>query len=80
MKTDLSPLETDFIPNYTGWENDFDERCRRDANITVKLQARDQPAGVVEEIQNRAIKNGMELVSNQADQEPSILLFKKTVQ
>lgn len=75
MKTDLSP-NTDFIPDYAGWENDFDERCRQQNEIRVKLQSPDVPAGVVENIKGRAIKNGFKLALDQADAEKT-LVFKK---
>ena len=76
MKTDLSPNNIDFIPDYTGWENDFDERCRRQNKITVKFQSPDLPAGVVENIKERAAKNGLQLVLDQADNQ-KILVFQK---
>ena len=76
MKTDLSPNHTDFIPDYTGWENDFDERCRLQSKITVKLQSPDLPAGVVESIKGRAAKNGMKLALDQADAQ-NTLVFQK---
>jgi hypothetical protein len=79
MKTDLSPSNTDFIPGYSGWENDFDERCRQQNRITVKLQSADQPAGVEEAIKERATKNGFKLALDHADTE-KILVFEKAIQ
>jgi len=77
MKTDLSPNNTDFIPDYGGWENDFDERCRQKNEIRVKLQSPDLPAGVEQDIKERATKNGFKLALDQADTE-KILVFRKT--
>lgn len=77
MNTDLSPIENDFIPDYVGWENDFDERCSRLRRICVKLESRDLPAGAEKAIRERAHKNGMTLVLDHADQNPSILIFEK---
>jgi len=76
MKTDLSPNNTDFIPDYTGWENDFDERCRQQNKIIVKFQSPDLPAGVVENIKERAAKNGLKLVLDQTDTQKT-LVFQK---
>lgn len=77
MKTDLSPMDADFIPDYIGWENDFDELCRRQNRFTVKLQSPDLPAGVEANIKERATKNGFELVRDQLHTQKS-LLFQKT--
>lgn len=77
MNTDLSPIENDFIPDYVGWENDFDERCLRQRRVTVKLESRDLPAGVEQAIRQQADKNGMVLILDHADQKPSILIFEK---
>lgn len=77
MKTDHDPIEGDFIPDYIGWENDFDERCRRPGKITVSLQSHDLPAGIEKAIQERATKNGWVLVLNHADKRPSVLIFNK---
>jgi len=76
MKTDLSPSNTDFIPDYGGWENDFDERCRQQNQIRVKLQSPDLPAGVEQAIKERAAKNGLTLLLDKADTE-KILVFKR---
>ena len=54
MRTDLSSIKSDFVPDYTGWENDFDELCRRLNKITVKLRSPDLPAGVEKEIREAA--------------------------
>ena len=75
MKTDLSP-NTDFIPDYGGWENDFDERCRRQNEITVKLKSPDLPAGVEQDIKERAAKNGFKLALDRAETERT-LIFRK---
>ena len=77
MKTDLSPSNTDFIPDYSGWENDFDERCRLQNEIRVKLQSPDLPAGVEQSIKERAVKSGLTLVMDQSEPQ-KILIFKKT--
>jgi hypothetical protein len=77
MRTDQSSIESDFIPDYTGWENDFDERCNRQNKITVKLQSADLLAGAERAIRERAEKNGMRLETDHADNVPSILVFKK---
>jgi hypothetical protein len=78
MKTDLSPIETDFIPDYGGWENDFDERCRRQNKIVVKLKGPDLPPGIEAMIKECALKNGMELIADDADSRRA-LIFKKGV-
>jgi hypothetical protein len=78
MKTDLSSIKSDFIPDYNGWENDFDELCRRLSKITVKLQSPDLPAGVEKDIQERAVKNGFTPALDQAGNQPDILVFTKS--
>ena len=78
MKTDQSPNTTDFIPGYSGWENDFDERCGQQNEIIVKLKSPDLPAGVEQDIKERATKNGFKLALDQADNEKT-LIFRKTV-
>ena len=75
MKTDLSSSNTDFIPDYDGSENDFDERCRLQNEIRVKLKSPDLPAGVEQDLTARAVKNGFELVPSQADAQT--LVFRK---
>ena len=77
MKTDLSPNNTDFIPDYGGWENDFDERCRLQNEIRVKLHSPDLPAGVEQDIKERATKNGFKLAADQIATEQT-LIFRKT--
>lgn len=77
MKTDLSPSNTDFIPDYDGWENDFDERCRQQNEIRVKLQSPDLPAGVEKDIKERAAKNGFKLALDRAETEKT-LVFRKS--
>ncbi|GEM_PF-4078198 len=76
MRTDLSPIETDFIPGYGGWENDFDERCRRQNVITVKLTGPDLPPGIEQIIVERAIKNGLELVLEDTDAR-DVMVFRR---
>jgi hypothetical protein len=78
MRTDLSSIKSDFVPDYNGWENDFDELCRRLNRITVKLQSPDLPAGVEKEIQERAVKNGFAALGH-AGNPPDILVFTKSV-
>jgi hypothetical protein len=78
MKTDLSSIKNGFVPDYNGWENDFDELCRRLNKITVKLQSRDLPAGVEQQIQQRAAKNGFAPTPNHAGNRPEILIFTKS--
>jgi hypothetical protein len=78
MRTDLSSIESDFIPDYTGWENDFDERCNRQNQITVKFQSPDLLAGAEQAVRERAAKNGMALAIDDAEKKPSILVFKKS--
>lgn len=76
MKTDLSPSNIDFIPDYGGWENDFDERCRLQKEIRVKFKSPDLPAGVEQDIKDRATKNGFKLALDQATSEKT-LVFRK---
>jgi len=78
MRTDLSSTKSDFVPDYNGWENDFDELCRRLNQITVKLQSPDLPAGVEKGIHERAVKNGFALALNHAGKQPDILVFTKS--
>ena len=78
MKTDLGSIDTDFVPAYNGWENDFDELCRRKNSIAVKLRSPDLPAGVEKEIQERAVKNGFQLMPCPAGNPPDILVFTKS--
>jgi hypothetical protein len=78
MRTDLSSIKSDFIPDYEGWENDFDELCRRKNKITVKLRSADLPAGVEKEIQERAVKNGFKPALNPAREQSDILTFTKS--
>ena len=76
MKTDLSPNNMDFIPDYGGWENDFDERCRLQNEIRVKLKSPDLPPGVEGDLKARAVKNGFKLVLDQGDTART-LVFQK---
>ena len=78
MRTDLGSINSDFVPDYKGWENDFDELCRKRNNITVKLQSPDLPAGVEKDIRERAVKNGFQPVLDRATQQPDILVFTKS--
>lgn len=78
MRTDLRSIESDFVPDYNGWENDFDELCRRLNKITVKLQSPDLPAGVEQEIQERAVRNGFAPAFDHAGKQPDILAFTKS--
>lgn len=79
MKTDLGSIDGNFVPNYNGWENDFDELCRRKKTITVKLQSPDQPAGVEKEIQERAVKHGFTPALVHATKQPGVMIFTKSV-
>ena len=78
MRTDLSSIKSDFVPDYTGWENDFDELCRQLNKIAVKLQSPDLPAGVEKEIQERAVKNGFAPALDHAGKQPELLVFTKS--
>jgi hypothetical protein len=78
MRTDLSSIKSDFIPDYSGWENDFDELCRRRNKLTVKLHSPDLPAGIEKEIQERAVKNGFQPTRDHAGQQPNIFVFIKS--
>lgn len=78
MRTDLGSIKSDFIPDYSGWENDFDELCRRLKKITVKLLSPDLPAGIKQEIHERAVKNGFQPTPNPAGKEPDIFVFTRS--
>lgn len=78
MRTDLPSTESDFIPDYNGWENDFDELCHKLSVITVKLRSPDLPAGVEKELHDKAAKNGFHPMLNPAGQQPDIFVFRKS--
>jgi hypothetical protein len=78
MRTDLGSIKSDFVPDYSGWENDFDERCRSLDKITVKLHSPDLPAGVEKEIHARAVKNGFKPAPKPAGEQPDIFVFTKS--
>jgi hypothetical protein len=78
MRTDLSSIKSDFVPDYDGWENDFDELCRRKSKITVKLCSPDLPAGVEKEIQERAVKNGFTPALDSVGTRPNVFVFTKS--
>jgi len=78
MRTDLGSIKTDFIPDYSGWENDFDELCRGLKKITVKLLSPDLPAGIKQEIHERAVKNGFKPTLDSAGKQSDIFVFTKS--